>query len=74
MDFLKILDAMKDKILDEANLEKLKSAYNVQKESIKQLRVSNDSLRENSELLEERVRNLEAAIHHLRIRGFYRYL
>jgi predicted RNase H-like nuclease (RuvC/YqgF family) len=55
-----ILESMKDKALDAAHLEKLKSAYNMQEQTIKQLRSSNESYKENKQLLNERVKSLEA--------------
>jgi SMC interacting uncharacterized protein involved in chromosome segregation len=52
MGFQEVLSGLKDKVLDAANFEVLKSAYELQEENNKQLKESNDLLREKVEKLE----------------------
>jgi len=60
MDVIKILAEVKDKVLDAAHYQLLESAYNLQEETITQLKSNNEALKENRQLQAEKTTQLEA--------------
>jgi FtsZ-binding cell division protein ZapB len=65
MGAIEILDLVKGKVLDAANFEKLKSAYELQENNIEQLKTNNDALKESNGLLREKNQKLVAQIEQL---------
>ena len=66
MEITKILGGLKDKVLDAANFELLKSAYELQEFNIEQLKSTNTAITENNMLLKEQVQQLEGELDALR--------
>ena len=59
MAILPWLKAMKGKVLDLAQIEKIQHAYDLQEKSIQQLTVNNQAIQENNELVGKEVTRLE---------------
>jgi DNA anti-recombination protein RmuC len=62
MDVLSILSGIKGKVLDAAHFDLLRSAYDLQKENIEQLKCNNDAIRDGNAVLKQRIEQLEAEI------------
>ncbi len=65
MDIAKLLGGLKDKVLDAGHLELLRSAYDMQNETITQLKNNNEPLREGNDLLREKNEGLVEKIDRL---------
>lgn len=59
MDIIQALTVLKGKVLDAANFELLKSAYELQNENIEQYKNNNTALKENNDLLKEKISGLK---------------
>ena|ERR1043166_2645533 len=62
MDIIGMLTGLKDKVLDAAHYEILRAAYELQNDSIDQLKTNNEALRESNGLLRERATALETEL------------
>ena len=60
MGVLDILTSLKDKVLDAAHFELLRSAYELQDKNVDQLRQNNDAIRESNELLRQQMGQLQS--------------
>ena len=58
MGAIQTLDLIKGKVLDAANFEILKSAYEMQEKNIEQLKTSNEALKDNNQALNEKFDSL----------------
>jgi len=68
VDVLAILETLKNKALDAAHVELLRSAYQLQERNIEQLKTNNEALRENAELFKNANGALKAELEELRTR------
>jgi SMC interacting uncharacterized protein involved in chromosome segregation len=66
MDILGILAGIKGKVLDAANFELLRSAYDLQNQNVDQLKSNNAAITENNQLLREQCERLEEEIGRLK--------
>ena len=55
MDVLSVLNGIKGKVLDAANHDLLRRAYDLQNDNIEQLKSNNDALRESNSMHKERI-------------------
>lgn len=66
MDIIKILSNMKGKMLDAANFELLKSAYDLQNQNIAQLKENNHLLQDKVKRIEKENKLLKSSLEELR--------
>jgi FtsZ-binding cell division protein ZapB len=62
MDYSAILAGLKDKMLDLKHIEILRHAFNLQNETIQQLKTSNETFRDRNDFLKEQVTTLQGEV------------